>query len=342
MHLFKLNTRKLVLLKMGELFQNYDWSEEISQATQANPWFTEANILVAMSGWSETLTQNNLSIWLRNYKLPELISKSRVQLILAGNIPLVGLHDILCTFISGKIAEVKLSSKDKILIPALLQLLEADFPGLNDRIRISDHLADNPDMVLSTGSDNTRSTMMFEFQNIPGIFRANRNSAAILSGNESDEDLNKLSTDIRLYFGLGCRNVCHLLIPNPEALDRVINSLKNTAEKQTNQAYLNNQNQQKAIFTLKNDTFYEAGDILILAADTLSSPVGVVTFQFYEHPDHAQSWIIRNQDEIQCIVGNIPNIPTLIPFGQSQFPELWDYADNIDTIDFLLQGLKDE
>lgn len=298
----------------------------IKQAYLQNNWFTEDNIKLALEGISEFL------------KEPELVkigvesqNSKKILIICAGNIPMVAFHDILCVLLTNNKAIIKLSSDDKVLIPFLMKLLVHYEASFEDSVFFAEGLVTEFDAVIATGSNN--SALYFEkyFGKYPHIIRKNRTSLAIITGNETKEDLKNLGKDIFTYYGLGCRNVTKLLVPEDYSFNLFFESLLDYSEVINNKKYANNYDYHKAIYLLENHKFLDNNFLMIKENDSLFSPVGTLYYQFYRNSEDVTNYLMDNSDKLQCVIGS-----GYAKFGQSQCPRINDFADNVNTIDFLL------
>lgn len=298
-----------------------------------NGWFTPEQVYFAVQSWAEALTEDNLNQWLSKYDFTEVEPKT-VGLILAGNIPLVGFHDFLCVLISGNKALVKTSSNDQHLIQFLANYLISVEPNLSRYISFTDGKLENFDAIIATGSNNTARYFEFYFKNKPSIIRKNRNSVAVLSGTESHEDLVNLGEDIFRYFGLGCRNVSKLFVPKGYSFEAFFKAVYEYKDVIFYEKYSNNYDYNKAVFLMSNFKLLD-NEFLTLKEDTShASPISSVFYEYYEGIADLQQRLSEEAEQIQCIVSN-KLIEGSIPFGKTQKPKLWDYADNIDTLSFL-------
>lgn len=320
--------------KLGELIKKD--KDNLKRAKQ-NPWFTENNLDYAINEIANSLNKNNFEKWVSMYPaLQNNKDAKRVGVITAGNIPLVGFHDFLSVLISGNIFVGKLSSKDDKLMPAVIKFLLEIEPKFKDYIFISENKLENFDAVIATGSNNSARYFEYYFGKYPHIIRKNRNSVAVLTGKESDEELQLLSDDIFLYFGLGCRSVSKLFLPDNYDLDNIFkNSLKHK-EIINHNKYANNYDYNRAIYLMNSTEFKDNGIMLMKEDIGMASPVSVVYYENYSNLETVKKRLEIEKENIQCIVGDIKQIKDAIPFGESQKPQLWDYADNVDTIEFLL------
>lgn len=299
-----------------------------------NGWFTTEQVYVAVQSWAEALTEENLNKWLSNYNFSELNPKT-VGLILAGNIPLVGFHDFLSVLITGHKVLVKLSSNDQHLIKFLANYLISIEPKLSYYISFTEGKLENFDAIIATGSNNTARYFEFYFKDKPSIIRKNRNSVAVLNGMETHDDLVNLGEDIFRYFGLGCRNVSKLFVPKGYNFDAFFKAIYEYKDVIFYEKYSNNYDYNKAIFLMSNFKFLD-NEFLTLKEDiSHASPISSVFYEYYDNLVNLQIRLENEAEQIQCVVSN-NLIPNSIPFGETQKPKLWDYADNVDTIQFLL------
>ncbi|AMA49059.1 MULTISPECIES: acyl-CoA reductase [Flavobacterium] len=298
-----------------------------------NGWFTPEQVYFSIQSWADALTEENLIQWLAPYSYNEKNPKT-IALILAGNIPLVGFHDFISVLLSGNKVLAKLSSNDQKLLPFLANYLKAVEPKLKNRILFTEEKLENFDAVIATGSNNTARYFEYYFRNKPSIIRKNRNSVAILDGNENKENLFLLGEDIFRYFGLGCRNVSKIFIPKDYDFKLFFEAIYPYGEIIHYEKYANNYDYNKAVFLMSLFKILD-NEFLTLKEDTsYASPISSLFYEYYEDLEEIKNRLINDQDLIQCIVSN-QLVENSIPFGQTQKPKLWDYADNIDTIAFL-------
>ena len=306
----------------------------LSLSQSHNGWFTPEQVYFAVESWAKALTEDNLNKWLSAYDLSEVKPKT-VGLILAGNIPLVGFHDFLSVLITGHKVLVKASSNDQHLIAFLADYLISIEPKLSYYISFTDGKLENFDAIIATGSNNTARYFEFYFKDKLSIIRKNRNSVAVLNGNESHEDLVNLGEDIFRYFGLGCRNVSKLFVPKDYNFDAFFKAIYEYKDVIFYEKYSNNYDYNKAVFLMSNFKLLD-NEFLTLKEDTsYASPISSVFYEYYEDIADLQKRLESESDQIQCVVSN-NLIPNSIPFGQTQQPKLWDYADNVDTLQFLI------
>lgn len=298
-----------------------------------NAWFTPENVIAALSAIANELTTDSLTRWTDMY--PELETNSNpftVGTIMAGNIPLAGFHDFLCVLITGNIVLAKTSSKDSDLIVHFSELLCSINPEFRDLIRFTEETLSGFDAVIATGSNNTSRYFESYFGKYPNIIRKNRNSIAILDGTESDDELKELGKDIFSYFGLGCRNVSKLYLPAGYELHNLINNLDGFSGIINHNKYANNYDFSKAVYLVNKEQFLDTGYLLLKEENSLSSPVAVVYYEYYNSYDSVMQSTDLQKYNIQCTISK-----NRTPFGKAQQPLLWDYADEIDTIEFLLK-----
>lgn len=308
-------------------------------ASLHNPWFIPAFVRFAYSAWAEALQEEKISHWLRNYNLPEVpIKQSRnVGLIMAGNIPMVGLHDLLCIYLSGHNATIRLSSQDKILIPAVIEVLSIIDPDVIRRFHIVDGPLKNFDAIIATGSNNASRYFEYYFGKYPGIIRKNRNGIAVITGNETDEELKALADDIFMYFGLGCRNVSKLYLPEGYMVEKIFPFFSGYSYFSDLHKYRNNYDYQMSILLINRVHHFDNGFLLVKKDPSLISPVSVLHTETYQSIVTLKAEIDLIKDQVQCIITGNNDFNDAVPFGKSQSPELWNYADGVDTLEFLLK-----
>ncbi len=316
---------------------NIDFEYFINEAEINNSFFIKEFIINSLEELSEWLRSENITNWLADYNIDlfENQNKKTIALILAGNLPLVGFHDILSILITGNKALIKTSEKDKILVKLLTDTLCKIEPKFDNYIEFTDKIISNFDAIIATGSNNSKRYFDYYFQKYPSIIRGNKNSIAILSGEETDEDLKLLADDIFLYFGLGCRSVSKIYIPQNYNFEKI---LKNFEKYQNiclnNNKYLNNYNYQKAILLVNQIPFYDNDFLLLVENANTVSPISVLNYEKYEKVEYIVNSLNFNQ--LQCVVSNINISEKIEKIGKSQKPHLNEYADSIDTIEFLI------
>lgn len=316
------------------------WSEllnnRIISAENFNPWFTRGNILYALESISFMLESNKLDKWINHYDLSHSIHRPlTVGAVLAGNIPMVGFSDFLCVLISGHVFLAKLSSKDKQLFPLISDILVEIEPGFKNRIIFAEEKLKDFDIVIATGSNNTSRYFEYYFGKYPNIIRKNRSSVAVLDGNEKDEELVLLGNDILIFFGLGCRNVSKIYLPEKYSPVRILEKLENFSHLGYHNKFANNYDYNKSIYLMNNISFLDNGFLLFKEDDGMFPPVSVVYYEYYKNFDEVKDKIKNQSEGIQCIVSRKGLIEESVEFGESQQPGLSDYADNIDTMEFI-------
>lgn len=308
------------------------FKHQIKLAEEHNSWFTKDNILFSIESWSNALTTENLFKWISDTSLQN--SNKKVAIIMAGNIPLVGFHDFLSVLISGHSVLVKQSSNDKNLMPFLAKYLEYVEPIFKGNIEFTDGKLIDFDAVIATGSNNTARYFEHYFKGKPNIIRKNRNSVAVLTGKESDTELANLSDDVFQYFGLGCRSVSKLFVPKGYNFDAFFNGMYHKREIVNNAKYANNYDYNKAVYLMSLFDLLENGFLMIKEDESYSSPIATIFYEYYSDENELKEKLNQDAHKIQCVVSN-GILDSEIKFGQTQNPQLWDYADGINTLDFL-------
>ncbi len=311
-------------------------SEWVFKATNSNNWFTEENVQLALENICKGyLEVDSLQKWTIRYGIDKATNPQKVGLILAGNIPAVGFHDLLCVLMAGHTALVKLSSQDFVLIKEIIKLIVEIEPGFAQKIILTERMND-VDAIIATGSDNTARYFEYYFINKPHLIRKNRVSAGILNGNEDAEELNSLGKDILTYFGLGCRNVSKLYVPENYDFTPFFEAIEPLGDVILHHKYKNNYDYNKAILLVNQDAHLDNGFLLLKSDTNLVSPIGVCFVETYENETDLNKKLFYQTDKIQCIVSQKGWYKDSLTFGGSQQPELWDYADGVDTMAFLL------
>lgn len=312
------------------LSDDTDWQQAKEKAGRENSWFIPEFIGLSVKNIAvQFLDKAALTEWINKYQLPATNSSpKRVGIIMAGNIPLVGFHDMLCVFISGHIAVIKPSSKDETLIKHLISVMASWNEEVNSLVTFADRLK-GCDAYIATGSNNSAGYFEYYFGKYPHIIRRNRTSVAILTGKETKEELSKLADDVYQYFGLGCRNVTKLYVPRGYDFIPLLAAFKKYDYLADLHKYKNNYDYNLSMLLL-NKKVYMSNESLLLSEDaSLFSPISQLNYEFYE--DYVQLLnSLKNNEALQCVVAN-----NAIPFGQAQTPSLADYADGVDTLQFL-------
>ncbi len=309
------------------------FAQLIDSVHLSNPWFTPENVRLALSSLGNALAPEKLDRWLSAY--PELNAEhdtATVGVVMAGNIPLTGFHDLLCVLITGNRLQARLSSKDDLLIRAVTQTLTDIEPAFKPFIQLTSDRLMEFDMVIATGSNNTSRYFEYYFRNTPSIIRRNRNSMAIIDGTETDRELALLGDDIFPYFGLGCRNVSKLFVPEGYDVTALPRHWGRYASLLSHYKYAVNLDHNRAVMTVNREPFADGGFILLRKSASLTPPLGVLHYEFYDDPAVPLREAEAHRDALQCVAGH-----GHLSFGTTQQPELWDYADNIDTVRFVLK-----
>jgi hypothetical protein len=325
------NTKNDTVLNNDLFYDDFITLIELSQSH--NGWFTTEQVYHSINSWANALTEENLNQWLSNYDFSKVQTKT-VGLILAGNIPLVGFHDFLSVLISGHKVLVKTSSNDQHLIKFLAKYLIDINPEIENSITFTDGKLENFDAVIATGSNNTARYFEFYFKDKPSIIRKNRNSVAVLKGTESHEDLINLGEDIFRYFGLGCRNVSKFFVPRDYDFQPFFKAIFEYKDVIFYEKYSNNYDYNKAVFLMSNFKLLDNEFLTLKEDSSYSSPISSIFYEYYDDLDALKKQLENDAEQIQCVVSN-NLISNSIPFGKTQQPELWDYADNVDTLAFL-------
>ena len=324
------------LVRLGELLSKTEQFNDIfDKAEQQNSWFTRANVTFAFKSWSEALSENNVQQWLSQYQLPQTTSPKKILIIMAGNLPLVGFHDLLCVLVAGHKAIVKLSSDDGVLLPYLIKQMKAFAPEWAEAVAFTDDKVTEYDAVIATGSDNTARYFEYYFGKKPHIIRKNRHSVAVLTGEETPEELQDLGKDIFLYYGLGCRSVSKLFVPQGYDFDLLFQAIYPYKYIIEEQKYANNYDYNKAVYLMSLYKLLENGFLLLKEDEHYGSPIATLFYEYYTNKEALKKKLATDREKIQCIVGH-NFIDGEIPFGQTQTPKLWDYADGVNTLTFLL------
>lgn len=326
------------LIKLGNhLLGKDEFLEAIMHRTQYhNPWFTIENQQMAIQAIAnEMLQPGKLKSWISRYELREPVHPRVIGQVMAGNIPLVGFHDLLCVFVTGHKSRIKLSEKDPYILPYLLKLLESFEPGAGDYFEIVDVMK-GFEGVIATGSNNSARYFEAYFGKYPHIIRKNRNAVAVLNGKESSEELLALGKDIFRYFGLGCRNVSKILVPQGYEFEPLLESLHEYRDMILHHKYKHNFDYNFALMMMNRTPFMNNGCIILTENPSIPSRIAMLHYEYYQDRTELPHRLESEQAEIQCVIAgeDIDGID-VIPFGKSQEPGLADYADGVDVIRFL-------
>ncbi|MEN8188130.1 MAG: acyl-CoA reductase [Bacteroidota bacterium] len=309
------------------------FKDQIKKAKEFNGWFTDDNILFALENWSVLLSTENLTSWTNNYNLSKNDLKT-IAVIMAGNIPMVGFHDFLSVLISGNNIIVKQSSGDKHFMQLIAKYLEHIEPEFKGKINFKEGELGKFDAVIATGSNNTARYFDYYFGKHPNIIRQNRNAVAVLTGNETEEELKNLGEDIFRYFGLGCRSVAKVFVPKGYDFDQIFKNIYPYKSLINYKKYENNYTYNKAVYLMSKFQLLENGFFMLKEDSSYSSPIATLFYEYYDEIDNIKAKLDLEEDQIQCIVSN-SGIENEVSFGETQKPKLEDYADGVDTLRFL-------
>jgi hypothetical protein len=326
-----LSERKELLVRLGTYVQAKDeeWQQAKHKAYLENHWFVPEFTELSVNNIAQNFLQpHQLEQLITQYKLGENTAPKKVGIVMAGNIPLVGFHDVLCVFLSGHYAMIKPSSKDEVLIKHLVKKMREWNAEVSQYIIISEMIK-NCNAYIATGSNNSSRYFEYYFAKYPSIIRKNRTSVAILSGRESKEELEKLADDVYQYFGLGCRNVTKIFVPRGYDFIPLLDAFKKYDHLADHHKYKNNYDYNLAIHILNNQYYMTNGSILLVENESPFSPISQLHYQFYEDATAVREQLKADQN-IQCIVSKND-----IGFGGAQCPDVCDYADGVDTMAFL-------
>lgn len=328
------NVKKTDGILQNDLFFT-DFKHQLKLANQHNGWFTKENIFFAINNWSKLLCYNNINKWVSKYDFNNITVKN-IAVIMAGNIPLVGFHDFISVLISGHNVLIKQSSNDIHLLPILAKYLVAIEPEFKNKIKFTQDRLKHFDAVIATGSNNTARYFEYYFKQVPSIIRRHRNSISILTGNESELQLDNLSDDIFRYFGLGCRSVSKLFVPKYYDFNVFFKAIYKWHPIINQSKYANNYDYNKAVYLMSKFEMLENGFLILKEDSGYSSPIATLFYEFYNSKEQLKEKLISDSTKIQCLVSS-NFADSEIKFGQTQHPNLWDFADNVDTIQFLLK-----
>ncbi len=341
----KLQDRIVAFVHLGENLRKYLENREQSSyfsvldraivaAKNENLWFTDESIRNALQGLVYLLNEEKLQNWLAKYTFSE--QPKTVACVLAGNIPMVGFHDMLCVLLAGHKFVGKSSSKDSRLLLAIAEILKNIEPRFGEQIQFVANLQNvNYDAVIATGSNNTARYFEQYFGKKPNIIRKGRSSVAILTGNETPEQLQGLADDIFMYFGLGCRNVSKLYIPKGFDIRTIFPNFEKYNHYKNHNKWMNNYDYNRSIYLVNQEPFYETGFALFKKSTEMLSPISVIYYEEYKDFGDLEAQLEHFEEHLQCVVCDAEK--GFIALGKAQFPELDDYADGIDTRHFLLK-----
>lgn len=335
----KYQDRVAALIELGKHLQQPDEYREavIHRTYYNNRWFTKENQRMSIQAIADHfLSEEKLSTWLSNYDFPDQTDAKTIGLVMAGNIPLVGFHDVLCTFVAGHKSLIKLSEKDKYLLPALIRQLKIIDERTAQYFEVLERLS-GFDAVIATGSNNSARYFEQYFSKYPNIIRKNRNAIAVLDGTESEKELQAFGEDVFQYYGLGCRNVAKLYIPEGYAFEPLLEALHEHREIVLNDKYKNNFDYNYAVLVLNKEKYMANGCIILKENKDISSPIAGLNYEYYQALSEVETEIEERKEEIQLVIAKEGLLSQkTYPFGKAQEPELDDYADGVDTLEFLL------
>jgi len=337
--------------KLGDILRNPDankfhsfrneideMGDLISSSRQRNGWFTPENISFAIRSIGESLKPMKIEKWLNKYpeETFEKMWPRTIGVVMAGNVPLVGFHDYLCVMITGNNFLGKLSSDDNQLLPLINRIFEKIEPGFKERAEFTEGRIKKFDAVIATGSNNTARYFEYYFGKYPHIIRKTRNGVAVITANETEEQLLALGTDIFSYFGLGCRNVSKIFVPDGYDFKTLFEAIEEHGNIILHHKYKNNYDYNKSILLVNNTPHFDNGFLLLKQDASYGSPISVLHYENYHNINELEKQLHTQTEQIQCIVSANNHIAGAIAPGTSQKPDLWNYADNVDTIEFLM------
>lgn len=322
----------LTLRKQIQALLPEDLAKLSFHAQNENNWFTPENVQLALQGLVHYLEEAPFRKWAESYPTPS--QPRKIGVVMAGNIPMVGVHDLICVLISGHLLQAKLSTSDSVLMKFLINTLSAIEPQLCQRIEIVEQLK-GFDAVIATGSDNTARYFEYYFGKYPHVIRKNRTSVAILHGKESKEDLENLGKDIFTYYGLGCRNVTKIYVPDNYDFNLFFESIESFKKVFEHHKYVNNYDYNKSIYLVNKVHHLDNGFLLLAENSSFFSPISVLHYEKYTNLGNLVENLELHKEKIQCVVGDSKPLPHCIHFGKAQTPSISDYADGVDTMEFL-------
>ena len=318
------------VIKIVEEFGKLD-DELLQLAHKNNSWFDKKSVLFSLNHWRNILNYGSLNEWLNNYDQSKFFKHKKILVLNAGNIPLAGFHDFLCVLLTGNSPIIKMSSNDSVLFP---KIISKCISSLSNKVpvkllnSIEDVLCDK---LIMSGNNISTQIVEYKFKNTSKLIRRNKNSIAIIDGEETNDEIDNLGDDIFTYYGMGCRNISKLYLKKGFSLNRILKIFtKKFSYVSKNPTYMNNYNYYKAIYQLDGLKFYDGMFFILKEDESIGSPISVINYEFYDNLEEIYSKIEQRSDEIQCIVSR-----NHIAFGNSQKPKISDYPDGIDTISFI-------
>lgn len=333
-----LENRIEAFIELGKQLQKLTKEDRQAWAQGAmsrNTWFTEANVSVAIDGIIQMLDEQYLREWLYPYHLKQ-VTPQKVGVVMAGNIPMVGFHDFLSVLLSGHYLQAKLSTNDEPLIKRLSDMLVGIEPAFANQFEFVD-LLKTADALIATGSDNTARYFEYYFSKRPHIIRKNRTSIGVLTGHEEQDDLQALGEDIFRYYGLGCRNVSKVFVPEGYKFDRFFEANEHRQDLFDHHKYRNNYDYNKSILLVNRVPHFDNGFMLVQESKGLVSPISVLFYETFHTLHDLRHKLAAVKEKTQCIVSAHSWLEGSIAFGEAQRPMVWEYADGVDTMDFLLK-----
>ncbi len=330
-----INERIEAFVALGDHLTKLDTEirEELQlKAGSENPWFTPANVDAAINGIAHFLKSETLKSWVSQYEIKD--QNKVVGVVMAGNIPLVGFHDMLCVLISGNTLKVKLSSKDTALMQYVMDQLITINQEFENKLVKADQLKDI-DAIIATGSDNSSRYFDYYFSKYPHIIRKNRTSVAVIDKDLEVKDVMPLGHDIFQYYGLGCRNVSKLFVPEGYDFHPFYQAMENFDDVKQHHKYSNNYDYNKSIYLVNKQKHLDNGFLILKPDEAMVSPISVLFYEEYSDASDLNQKLSGAKDKIQCIVSYQGKLEGSHPFGQAQLPKIDDYADGVDTMEFL-------
>jgi hypothetical protein len=324
---------------LGKVLATDAVDEIVYRAYSQNHWFTPEFVRQSLQAISEEyLEEEKLIRWLQPYSSKFSATQTlpkQIGVVMAGNIPAVGFHDLLSVLSSGHHVLAKLSTDDRTLMLFLIEKLIEIEPEFAQRITVAERL-NAADAYIATGSDNTARYFEYYFSKKPHLIRRNRTSVGIINGHETTEELAALGRDILQYFGLGCRNVAKVFVPEGYDFRAFYEAIESQHDYYVNHhKYFNNYEYNKSVYLINQEPHFDNGFLIARKTESLVSPISVLFFEYYASPEQLSGLLANYEDKIQCIVSKNGWYPHSLPFGQAQLPTLSDYADGIDTMTFL-------
>lgn len=333
-----LQERINAFVALGKRIDNlpeYELDELAFRAENNNNWFTPDQVKLALQALVKMLDEAVLNEWIGNYEISDHPKSKKVGVMMAGNIPAVGFHDLMVVLLTGHNAHVKLSSTDQVLIKWLVGELSELAPELAERV-VFEEMLKGMDAYIATGSDNSARYFEYYFGKYPSIIRKNRTSVAVLDGSESKLDYKELAKDIFQYFGLGCRNVSKIYLQDEQQLKGFLDAIEGYHFMLSHHKYLNNYDYNKSIYLVNGEPHLDNGFLLCKQSEDLVSPVAVLYYEVYQDKETLKQNMAAQEEKIQCVVSKGAWYPASFDFGQAQAPSVGDYADHVDTVAFLV------